>query len=171
MVVDHDSDEESRDVELAYSGDKRNGAVVPSENNGSVVHRKGSSRVCTKLKINNELEKHSSSACECAYFLLLNVGSRFLASHTHIPVEISRIAKYLVLCGVIGVPGMFFCNFAVTVLGYTCAIPNSTGFQPWIIGLNCVTQKIYVYGSLGTFTIYVTWTVSLAVMIVTIVGK
>lgn len=158
--------------DIHTSGKKKNSdkpilgnSVLPSNIGASF-----SAKRCTKIKINVELEKHADETYECAYYLLLNIGARFLATHSREEAKIRNGTRMTILLILIIIPTMFAYNFLAALAGYTCMLPNDYQQQPWIVGLNCTNQYILVVCTLGTFTMYIQWvTISLA-MIVSAVG-
>ena len=128
-----------------------------------------SSRIEKKV-FHEQLKLHSGITCQCAYYLLLNIGSRFVSSHTNAIVEVPTSGRITILTTCIIVPFMFIWNFGSTLFGYTCAIPNDFGVAPWFIGLNCTSQFIFIYGTFFTFTMFLSWTIIIIAIMSSILG-
>ena len=122
--------------------------------------------------VHDRLRDHSSVSCQCAYYLLLNIGARYVASisDTSNRVEIALDSGKWVVGILVAVPLLLLFNFATTFLGYTCVCPNSYGFDPWFVGLNCTAEYILVLGTGLTVTLYIVWTMVVVSVLVSIFG-
>jgi len=106
----------------------------------------------------------------CPYFLLLNVGARYVASYSRSAIVINPLGKYALLLTLVVVPFVFLYNFVVSLLGNTCVFPNSYGAEPWIPGLSCLAEHIYVWGTLLTLTMYLQFLLGCIAMLVAVIG-
>ena len=152
---------------------KASSTVVPFDVIGkqfSKVKAGFSAKRCTKVRINAELEKYSDTTFTCAYYLLLNIGARFLATQSREQPTISKGTRYTILSILVVVPVAYAYNFLIALAGYKCVLPNDYNQQPWVVGLNCEAQYVLVVFTLGTATMYLQWVTISMSMVVAAVG-
>lgn len=112
----------------------------------------------------------SSKPCECAYYLLLNVGAKFLESHTMYRFEISQGGRYMLLLCFVVIPLLFVYNYVLFMMSYDCIVPGGGNTAGFMHGLNCAAQYTFVILSFGTISFYVVFVIITLSILVALVG-
>lgn len=115
------------------------------------------------------VENESLKCCECAFYLLMNVGSRFLRRHTHETLSVDMIMRYLLLFFLVAVPALFLYNFTELALSFKCGIGDGhkNGFFD---GENCTVVYWMMGSSLGLTTMYFMYLICTLGVVVAIIG-
>ena len=115
------------------------------------------------------LEMQSNCSTQCAYYMLLNVGAKFLDGHTLHALKINNTARIMLAFSVILVPILYLYNFIVLFMSYSVVFPgtNKIGF---LIGLHDFSQFLFLVLSFGTVTYYIIFTVCTLSMLVAVIG-
>ena len=101
------------------------------------------------------LRSQESNTVNCAFYLLLNVGARFLSAHTQTESKINSRVKFVLISCVTFLPIILAYNYLALLFAKTCVFPGDPDADGWMDGMNCTSEYIYVYGSLATATMCV----------------
>lgn len=96
------------------------------------------------------------SAVKCGFYMLLNVGAKFLESHTAYTMKVDNTARYILLFSFIFIPCSLSFIFFLRIYGTNCIVGH-TG-SGWVeagnkFHTNCVPERVSFFMSFGTTTL------------------